>query len=33
MADGEKRYRDCMAEIMGVLKKYDMADFDPEREN
>lgn len=20
-----KRYRDCMAEIMGVLKKYDMA--------
>lgn len=22
---GEKRYRECMAEIIGVLKKYDMA--------
>jgi hypothetical protein len=22
---GAKRYRDCMAEIIGVLKKYDMA--------
>lgn len=22
---GEKPYRDCMAEIIGVLKKYDMA--------
>ena len=21
----QKRYRECMAEIMGVLKKYDMA--------
>jgi hypothetical protein len=21
----DKRYRECMAEIMGVLKKYDMA--------
>ena len=22
---GEKRYRECMSEILGVLKKYDMA--------
>lgn len=24
-AEGGKPYRDCMAEIVGVLKKYDMA--------
>jgi len=34
-----KAYRECMAEIIGVLKKYDMAgtitgaDFDPERDH
>lgn len=22
---GEKRYRECMSEIVGILKKYDMA--------
>lgn len=24
-SSGDKRYRECMAEIIGVLKKYDMA--------